>query len=658
MRRQIVLGLVVSSLVAGQGMCPAILVLPSARAQTAPSQPPPPPPRPATGTEESKKEPVPADPPSTRKEDDEASTPVDTARTEADRALRRQGLRRDGLVYVLDQEDEIDRLQTSLQLAANEMQAMTARMSQLVNQAGQIDLLLVGGQRELENAYAAAQFAAGQADLELQIARTAASTPSGSTSKTGTGTGGSTSTDTSTTTTRTITPERQMILLQEAEMRRQRIAYLETQVYQLQSQRLQLGMEYDRLNTGLMFKQAELDRGSLSITALADQIARRYDDLAAEPGVKEALRTLNQGVRKPYALGPRKDYKANVRAMAAELLEARRFVVEKGGKVVQLRAGKEEATLAYLARRFVDDLRKAQQRQADHVRAARSHESRIASLVAREARLSADLARAVSPSRDALVAELASVRKDLDRYRKDLAASDEARKALTRDLAEKREGFVQVVDALKKAGEIKQADEEATRGDAEVQAAIQKFKPSRKPTRSGSAPAGNKPVPPAELYARALHRVEVRLNPDKVALWVTATVNGQSGRRLVVDPTIESVRVSARFADEVHADIAQQGPETTATLSDGRSVRARRATLKSVEIGSLVATDVEALVLLDGYDGPPRLGASFFDRFVTRIEPDAARLTLTQVDLRALPTTPAPRGRAAPGPASGRLPSR
>src|SRR3954452_5501342 len=100
--------------------------------------------------------------------------------------------------------------------------------------------------------------------------------------------------------------------------------------------------------------------------------------------------------------------------MAAELLESRRFVVEKGGKVVKLKAEKEVGTLAYLARRFVEDLKKAHQRQQDNVRSARSREDRVATLGKKEGALVASLARAPTAQRPAVEAELAAVRKDLD----------------------------------------------------------------------------------------------------------------------------------------------------------------------------------------------------------------------------------------------------
>jgi hypothetical protein len=66
-------------------------------------------------------------------------------------------------------------------------------------------------------------------------------------------------------------------------------------------------------------------------------------------------------------------------------------------------------------------------------------------------------------------------------------------------------------------------------------------------------------------------------------------------------------------------------------MPDGETVRARRARLQTVALGKLAARNVDCLVMLDEYDAPPVLGASYFDQFVIKVDSDANRLTLTQV---------------------------
>jgi predicted aspartyl protease len=323
--------------------------------------------------------------------------------------------------------------------------------------------------------------------------------------------------------------------------------------------------------------------------------------------------------------------------MAGELLESKRFVIERGGKDIHLKAERELGTLAYLARRFVDDLRRAQQRLLDLQRSTRAREDRIAALEAQGSRLAA--------SQGTIASELAEVRRDLERYRKDLAGGLDARRTLVREVAEKREGLVQVVEAMKLASESKSRDELAVRGDEAVDAAIRKFKPAR---RTARASGGSARTPsPYETYVPAIQSCEVRLVRDRVALWVAATINGSSGRKLVVDPTVETVQISSRFAGEVGLTVPPTAAALTVKLGDGQAVTARRASLASLTVGPFEERDVDCLVL-EGYDGPPRLGASFFDRFVTRIDSDAARLSLTQVDLKALSAPAASRPRAMP----------
>ena len=87
------------------------------------------------------------------------------------------------------------------------------------------------------------------------------------------------------------------------------------------------------------------------------------------------------------------------------------------------------------------------------------------------------------------------------------------------------------------------------------------------------------------------------------------------------------------------------------TMPDGQVSRARRATLKSVQVANFTAHDVTCLVLLDGYDAPPVLGASFLDNYLVKIDTDANTLTLTRVDVpprapaRPVPSPRGPGGR-------------
>ena len=75
------------------------------------------------------------------------------------------------------------------------------------------------------------------------------------------------------------------------------------------------------------------------------------------------------------------------------------------------------------------------------------------------------------------------------------------------------------------------------------------------------------------------------------------------------------------------------GNPVTVTMPDGQALSARAATLKSIKIGQLDATTVPCLIVLDNYDGPPVLGASFLDRFHYQLDTDAGTLTLTRVDV-------------------------
>ena len=141
--------------------------------------------------------------------------------------------------------------------------------------------------------------------------------------------------------------------------------------------------------------------------------------------------------------------------------------------------------------------------------------------------------------------------------------------------------------------------------------------------------------PDLEDAKKAIQVEEVALVPDRTVLWVTATVNGVPGLKLVLDPSVEAVRVAERFATTVELVPAREETPVivSVTMPDGQVIRARRATLKSVQVANITAHDVPCLVLLDGYDAPPVLGASFLDNYVVNIDADANKLTLTRVNV-------------------------
>src|SRR5262249_27394862 len=141
----------------------------------------------------------------------------------------------------------------------------------------------------------------------------------------------------------------------------------------------------------------------------------------------------------------------------------------------------------------------------------------------------------------------------------------------------------------------------------------------------------------------------VPLEPDKIIFWVDATLNGTPGRKMVVEPGISYVRISAPLAAEVGLRPAADAPTVEVALADGRTGRARRATPRAVQVGPFTAADVECLVWPEDHgDVPALLGGSFLGRFTSRVDPEAGQLTLSQVSQLAAPPTAKPVNPASP----------
>jgi hypothetical protein len=161
---------------------------------------------------------------------------------------------------------------------------------------------------------------------------------------------------------------------------------------------------------------------------------------------------------------------------------------------------------------------------------------------------------------------------------------------------------------------------------------------------------------------KTVHTDAVPLDRDRTLLWVDATLNGNPGHAMIVDPAIEDVRLPARIAAEAGVQPSDGGDESLVAipLEGGRTVRARRARLASVQLGPVSAADVECLVLPPEYgDAPAVLGNGFLKRFASHTDPEAGTLSLTHVQLKppSRASKPATAKASRPPAAPGRSPA-
>ena len=409
----------------------------------------------------------------------------------------------------------------------------------------------------------------------------------------------------------------------ESSNRRQMAYALEVQISQFQSGLMQTQVSYNRLGGFVMSRQSTLRQGQLELERMARDARQSYQELGQDSQVMNALTTLNRGSAQKYALGPIDDYAANVRRWAGAVLGHAGFQGDRRGGL-GLKADADLKTATNLLKTVRADLAKALARQLELRHEAEFRSTKIAAV---SALLAGSPAPASTKARPA-AAQLERARADLARLRKEEAEGEKKIKAADHDVSTTRETFVQARDILQMAFDASQKKRQEVQGNKDLDGALDALKKKR------FRPKDRQPAPPAELVnaQKAIQQEEIALVVDRTASWVTVTVNGKPDLKFVFDPTADTVRISERFASTIGLSTADAThPVVTVTMPDGGTIRARRARLQTVALGKLTARNVECHVMLDEYDAPPVLGASYFDQYVIKVDTDSNRLTLTQV---------------------------
>ncbi len=145
---------------------------------------------------------------------------------------------------------------------------------------------------------------------------------------------------------------------------------------------------------------------------------------------------------------------------------------------------------------------------------------------------------------------------------KDEVEAAEVRKKLNENVATNRDGFVQNVIALRKAVELSQEKHDQLEMDPTVKKAKNRLKTTVAPLPKGALDILKK----AE---KVIQSAEIPLEADKTTVQVDAMVNDEN-QKLVVDPAIDVVRVSAAFAADLGIELSEASPEFDLTMEDGR----------------------------------------------------------------------------------------
>lgn len=389
--------------------------------------------------------------------------------------------------------------------------------------------------------------------------------------------------------------------------RNRQVDTIQNQMTNLQQQVLVARLTGKELAGKMAQVVEDFRRGQAGIEKLVAETAARYKALAGDSEVAEAIKEINKTANPKVALGPARDfksYKLQLAQSAADVL-GQKGLIHKDNRV-HLAAESEVTRLVHASRQL----------QSEMTRAAYPPTATLPP-------------RGVTPVATA---------------RKATSGTDSAAAKAAARLVAKREEFVQNVHTLRKWVDQIQAQFEALTIDDELRRAVADL------ARSTKKPAKNAPslqkvhspeyassVKKLEEFEKAIRTESIPVVAKEGALWAEATLNGKPGRTMVVDPQFEGVTLPSRLAAE--ADVSPtSAASVTITTADGRTVAGHPAVLRSVQVGTFTAQNVECVIVPDGEtNAPPRLGAPFLGHFVSKLSPDEKTLTLTEV------TIPVPR---------------
>jgi clan AA aspartic protease (TIGR02281 family) len=225
------------------------------------------------------------------------------------------------------------------------------------------------------------------------------------------------------------------------------------------------------------------------------------------------------------------------------------------------------------------------------------------------------------------------VEKNLNEARQRAAS---AREAFVDNVLKSRE----LADQLQKDYEDLQADPDVTKALAALNSAGQKK------MTLGPMPSYKRNVTALKKLEATVLSESIKLRREGKTYYVNVVVAGKPPKEFVVDSGATTVSLPWRLAGELSLTPGASATRVRVSLADGREVNAHRVVAKNMRVGKFAAENVDCLVMpaeLD--DAPPLLGMSFLGNYSFRIDPQAATMTLTKVEVpgaqRGKPKKPA-----------------
>jgi len=379
----------------------------------------------------------------------------------------------------------------------------------------------------------------------------------------------------------------------------------------------------------------EIEKRRLEAVALDHQIRARYDKLASDIRVKQAIASINESSNPRISLGPLKDYSKDLAEPAGALAVARQELVKRMAQVA-LKGISRLTGLVGVAEMLLQDMGYSAGRMQTLEREATSRRHLLTEQAKQQASLVESRPQAKDSSERSQVATQLKARESrAETLRAEEAQLRESINEVTRLFATQREDYLRIVKALKDA--IDEADKERANrtNDSQTQKSIK----GRSGGERGSDQVASTEPFKTKLreFEKPIHSEEVPIDADKTIHWIDATLNGKSHKPMIIALGSSETRLSARLASEVGAIVAPGDQAVDITTVDGRIIRARPARLETVQVGPFTHHDVDCLVLPESAgDFPSVLGGGFFDRFSTRIDADLGTIELTQVQVKPI----------------------
>jgi clan AA aspartic protease (TIGR02281 family) len=378
----------------------------------------------------------------------------------------------------------------------------------------------------------------------------------------------------------------------------------------------------------------EIEKRRLEAVALDKQIRSRYDALASDLRVKQAIATLNESSASKLSLGQLEDDSNDLSALASAIAESRQGMLKRLAQL-ELRGIARLSGLVGAADTLVQEIgvNAGRMQTLEREAASRTHllaeQSKQRTILAERLRQASD-----SSERGRIATELRAKETRAGALLTEGSHSRESLAEVIQSLASQREDYLRIVKALKDA--IDDADHE--RGTANTDSTTKNATKAPSGDERRLDPIGTMEPFKVRLreFEKTIHSEHVAIDADKTIRWIDATLNGKS-LKLMIDLGVKEIRLSAPAASAVGAHPADGYPAVDIATVDGHTIPARPARLETIQVGPFTRHNVDCLVLAESAgECPSVLGGEFFDQFSTRIDADAGTVVLTQVQVKPI----------------------